>query len=235
MLDEIAYALDEKKSVIPVIYKSGDIPLRIRRLQRLDFTNAYSAALANLVKSLRSPNAVEAIAEFHAHDVRPANDQNKRLGSKRAIRKAAVFAAMAQRRAGELGALSSQHASGARGLLLFGVGGALSGIITLVVVEQISELDVFTTGFFVGCPGFSWAVIGGVCEMKRAPSIAAVVSAAITLLVCCVVLGIPDGLTVGVVAVVPLLTLIVALIMRLMVDHHDEVAKRKRCEMRRHA
>src|SRR3954469_25478299 len=41
VLDEVYYALDKQKLVIPVLLSLSDLPYRINRLQRIDFTNDY--------------------------------------------------------------------------------------------------------------------------------------------------------------------------------------------------
>jgi hypothetical protein len=52
VLDEVYYALEQKKKVIPVIFVSAKMPFRINRLQHIDFTKDYDAALAMLVNEL---------------------------------------------------------------------------------------------------------------------------------------------------------------------------------------
>jgi CRP-like cAMP-binding protein len=49
------YFLDEKKPVVPVVYRACSIPFRLRHLQYIDFTTeeAYEITLARLVKALR--------------------------------------------------------------------------------------------------------------------------------------------------------------------------------------
>jgi TIR domain/Protein of unknown function (DUF1566) len=50
--DEIAYAIDNKKRIIPIIYKACSVPFRIRSLQFIDFTKDYTLALNRLMKEL---------------------------------------------------------------------------------------------------------------------------------------------------------------------------------------
>jgi hypothetical protein len=45
VLDEVGFAIDYGKGVIPVLLEACDIPIRISRLQRVDFTGDYHAAL----------------------------------------------------------------------------------------------------------------------------------------------------------------------------------------------
>jgi len=43
VMDEVAFALDEKKIVIPVLHRDCKIPLRLRRLQHIDARAEESA------------------------------------------------------------------------------------------------------------------------------------------------------------------------------------------------
>jgi hypothetical protein len=45
VLDEVGFAIDHGKGVIPVLHEACNIPIRISRLQRVDFTGDYQAAL----------------------------------------------------------------------------------------------------------------------------------------------------------------------------------------------
>jgi hypothetical protein len=49
VMDEVSFALEEGKTVIPVLFKPCDIPFRLRRLQYADFTKNYHEALKNLL------------------------------------------------------------------------------------------------------------------------------------------------------------------------------------------
>ncbi len=52
VMDEVSYALEEKKKLIPVIFKESAIPYRLRRLQHIVFTGDYQEALDQLLQSL---------------------------------------------------------------------------------------------------------------------------------------------------------------------------------------
>ncbi len=51
-LDEISYALEEEKQVIPVLHQPCAIPFRLRRVQYVDFTAGYAEGLAALARAL---------------------------------------------------------------------------------------------------------------------------------------------------------------------------------------
>jgi hypothetical protein len=55
--DEWNYALDRKKSVIPLLYQSCDIPMRLHRVQWIDFTNqAFDRSFKELTQLLGEPD-----------------------------------------------------------------------------------------------------------------------------------------------------------------------------------
>ncbi len=54
VLDEVAYALDHRKTVVPILISSCDVPLRLRRLQTIDLTTNEAAGLERLKALLKS-------------------------------------------------------------------------------------------------------------------------------------------------------------------------------------
>lgn len=62
--DEIAYALDAKKQIIPVLYKECKIPLRIRRLNYIDFTSDYNSGKTKLIEVLMKDEPSQTTPEF---------------------------------------------------------------------------------------------------------------------------------------------------------------------------
>ena len=63
--NEIAFALDEQKTIIPVLYQDCAIPLQLRRIQHIDFRIDYARGFQVLIKVLRmgEPSVVSAIAQ----------------------------------------------------------------------------------------------------------------------------------------------------------------------------
>ena len=59
VLDEVYFALDRNKRVIPVLYQSCDIPFRLKRLQHIDFSRSYASGLAGLQKTLLSADIIQ--------------------------------------------------------------------------------------------------------------------------------------------------------------------------------
>jgi hypothetical protein len=62
VLDEVYYALEQKKKVIPLIYVDAKTPFRLNRLQHIDFTKDYHTGLALLMKELESAEQALAYA-----------------------------------------------------------------------------------------------------------------------------------------------------------------------------
>jgi formylglycine-generating enzyme required for sulfatase activity len=52
VLDELNLFLEEKKRIVPVIHQACEIPFRLRRLQRVDFSSDYDASFAELFRGL---------------------------------------------------------------------------------------------------------------------------------------------------------------------------------------
>jgi hypothetical protein len=52
VMDEVSFALEEGKTVIPVIQGECEIPFRLRRLQRVDFSSDYELGLKALLDAL---------------------------------------------------------------------------------------------------------------------------------------------------------------------------------------
>ncbi len=52
VMDEVSFALEENKRVVPILLEECDIPFRLRRLQFADFTGNRNQALNTLVASL---------------------------------------------------------------------------------------------------------------------------------------------------------------------------------------
>jgi hypothetical protein len=51
--NEISFALDQGKIIVPVLYKDCVVPLRLQRSQRIDFRADYATGLAHLLEHLR--------------------------------------------------------------------------------------------------------------------------------------------------------------------------------------
>ncbi len=58
--DEIAFALDEDVPIVPVLYRACDVPLRLRRFQRVDCAADYARGVKLLLANLRKAGLVAA-------------------------------------------------------------------------------------------------------------------------------------------------------------------------------
>jgi TIR domain-containing protein/zinc ribbon protein len=52
--DEVAFALDKKKKVLPILYRDCEIPFRLTRIQYIDFRAEYTRSVRMLVSALAS-------------------------------------------------------------------------------------------------------------------------------------------------------------------------------------
>ncbi|OAB77984.1 toll/interleukin-1 receptor domain-containing protein [Cochleicola gelatinilyticus] len=70
VLDEVSYALEENKVVVPVLLERCDIPFRLRRLQYADFTGDYMKGIKTLTSALhldsQTASKLEKVAQ-HTH------------------------------------------------------------------------------------------------------------------------------------------------------------------------
>jgi hypothetical protein len=54
VLDEVSFALDQGKPVLPVLHQPCEVPFRLRRLQHVDFSSGYAVSLDRLSRALGS-------------------------------------------------------------------------------------------------------------------------------------------------------------------------------------
>ena len=52
VMDEVSFALEENKTIIPILHRDCQIPFRLRRVQRVDFRTDYAEALKQLLEAL---------------------------------------------------------------------------------------------------------------------------------------------------------------------------------------
>lgn len=75
VMDEVSYALEHRKLVVPVRYRDCSFPFRLRRVQYIDFTQSFENGLGQLLRALGVPHpsprtestlSDEAVVEDHA-------------------------------------------------------------------------------------------------------------------------------------------------------------------------
>jgi TIR domain len=52
VMDEVSYALEKEKLVVPILLRPCDIPFRLRRVQHIDFTAGYDIGFSQLLRAL---------------------------------------------------------------------------------------------------------------------------------------------------------------------------------------
>src|SRR6266480_4531380 len=67
VMDEVSLALEDGKTVVPVLHRQCKIPFRLRRLQYVDFSLNYKAGLDRLLETLgvAAPGTVKASGPLH--------------------------------------------------------------------------------------------------------------------------------------------------------------------------
>jgi TPR repeat protein len=53
VMDEISFAIEEQKEILPVLYRDCAVPFRLRRFQSIDFRLGYESGLQKLLKVLK--------------------------------------------------------------------------------------------------------------------------------------------------------------------------------------
>ena len=64
VLDEVYYALEQRKKIIPLIVVDSKTPYRLQRIQHIDFTTNYEKGLVQLVKELKDEIPFIAVEEI---------------------------------------------------------------------------------------------------------------------------------------------------------------------------
>ena len=74
VMDEVAFAFGQEKQIVPVLHRRCEIPLRLLRLQYIDFTSDYDQGLTELLEELQgaeAPEMTEAVAPPRAKPKAP--------------------------------------------------------------------------------------------------------------------------------------------------------------------
>ena len=79
VMDEVSYALEERKPVVPVLYKDCSIPFRLRRLHRINFTADYDKRFVDLLRALdieepSQPLEAASLEESFVEDITKPSD-----------------------------------------------------------------------------------------------------------------------------------------------------------------
>ena len=60
VMDEVSFALEEGRSIVPILYKPCDVPFRLRRLQFVDFSTDYQTGFQKLQEYLHNKREMAA-------------------------------------------------------------------------------------------------------------------------------------------------------------------------------
>ena len=64
--NEISFALDEEKSIVPILYRDCTVPLQLQRVQYIDFRTDYAQGLKALLRSLSVEHSIGQIGSASA-------------------------------------------------------------------------------------------------------------------------------------------------------------------------
>lgn len=78
VLDEVAFGLDTKKTVVPVLYRECEIPFRLRRVQWIDFRSDYAHGLEKMLTRLGEGPSVRQGVRAEAERVWPVQKRGRR-------------------------------------------------------------------------------------------------------------------------------------------------------------
>ncbi len=84
-LDEVYYAIDNNKEVIPVIFENCQLPFRLKRLQYIDFTKDYNSGLHLLSGTLNISSNTGVADQKNELQHIPNQEINEQLSNKRFI------------------------------------------------------------------------------------------------------------------------------------------------------
>ncbi len=91
VMDEVSFALDKGKRVVPLLIHNCDIPFRLARLQYVNFTEDYTSAFQYLIQTLNVPQNEQTVQvqQSSIADLKYQNkpSQNKDLSSQPQHRK----------------------------------------------------------------------------------------------------------------------------------------------------
>ncbi|HEV7670078.1 MAG TPA: RodZ domain-containing protein [Thermoanaerobaculia bacterium] len=66
VMDEVSYALEEGRLVVPILFRPCEVPFRLRRVQHVDFTSNYETGFQQLLRALQIEHRPESILQSPA-------------------------------------------------------------------------------------------------------------------------------------------------------------------------
>jgi hypothetical protein len=146
VMDEVSFALDKDKTIVPVIAQKCEIPFRLHTIQHVDFVEGYEEALQSLVRALGASHG-------------PPLDQEEPRDTPGAVPAPKNDVHLPSRRSRVRTALAT-------GL----TGTVLSGILQVMIFANDTREDVWSyavVGTLIA--GLGWAIAGFVAGPRRVP------------------------------------------------------------------
>ena len=78
VMDEVSYVLEERKLVVPVLFRPCNIPFRLRRVQHIDFKTDYNTGFSQLLRALRMEQPLE-LTRLHQPEKQVAQEVEELL------------------------------------------------------------------------------------------------------------------------------------------------------------
>ncbi|PWT92229.1 MAG: hypothetical protein C5B55_06790 [Blastocatellia bacterium] len=78
VMDEVSYALEQRKRVIPAMYRECQIPFRLRRLQYIDFRTEYAAGVKAMLRALGVEESQEILGTAEAKTAKTSDESAQR-------------------------------------------------------------------------------------------------------------------------------------------------------------
>jgi TIR domain len=128
VMDEVSYALEEGKKVVPVLLEECEIPFRLRRLQFADFTESHEKGMETLAQALGFKDIIT------------------KSDADRAVSKETVLTSPQAKKS--LGSSSDPSGSSSRKKLLI-VGGALILILGVLYATDVINIEDSSDDFVV--------------------------------------------------------------------------------------
>ncbi|MCK4786555.1 MAG: toll/interleukin-1 receptor domain-containing protein [Desulfobacteraceae bacterium] len=167
VMDEVSFAIEENKKVVPVLYQACKIPFRLRRVQRTDFTSDYSAGLSKLADALRE-TPMSSDRKFTAESSAPsfADFGAQTVKTKPRVSRESYWSSLHPR-------LVTALCVGLAGAILGGVASALiyanDNRLGTIIPSLMSQA---VLGGLIA--GLLWAIAGAIAGPKRAPLVSAI-------------------------------------------------------------
>jgi TIR domain len=185
VMDEVSCALEENKLVVPVLRANCEVPFRLRRVQRVDFTTNFDTGLAELLRALKvdkPASAGTAAAADRVERAATAPPATGRVEQAPAQRTASEKRGLAAGRslAGFFRAAPGPEAATRRRSTLIGFAlGAACGLIWTVLYYDARSrpLEIEVVGIFSVVDAVAGAIAGRLAAGRKLPALLAVIAA----------------------------------------------------------